>query len=225
MKFIALDLSLSHLIMIYGDLNNLYYKKCIPLSKDRAGILFTNLEKMISELKIDLESIDMLFSTVGPGNFNGIRISLSLIKGLAIAKNIKIAGLSSLELMSRSFVNKNQQNICTIIKASPDFYYLQIFDEFYRSVEEAKLININEKIKFPFLDSQLIIVGNDSKNIAKTIKYKGNYLNLSSSTPEGLYLLVKDTIKNNNYLDANPKYLREVNAVEPSLWKRKPIVN
>jgi len=225
LKFIALDLSLSHLIMIYGDLNNLYYKKCIPLSKDRAGILFTNLEKMISELKIDLESIDMLFSTVGPGNFNGIRISLSLIKGLAIAKNIKIAGLSSLELMSRSFVNKNQQNICTIIKASPDFYYLQIFDEFYRSVEEAKLININEKIKFPFLDSQLIIVGNDSKNIAKTIKYKGNYLNLSSSTPEGLYLLVKDTIKNNNYLDANPKYLREVNAVEPSLWKRKPIVN
>ncbi|MAW58077.1 MAG: tRNA (adenosine(37)-N6)-threonylcarbamoyltransferase complex dimerization subunit type 1 TsaB [Alphaproteobacteria bacterium] len=225
MKFIALDLSLSHLIMVYGDRNNLYYQKCIPLPKDRAGILFTNLEKMISELKIDLDSIDMLFSTVGPGNFNGIRISLSLIKGLAIAKNIKIAGLSSLELMSRSFVNKNQQNICTIIKASPDFYYLQIFDEFYRSVEEAKLININEKIKFPFLDSQLIIVGNDSKNIAKTIKYKGNYLNLSSSTPEGLYLLVKDTIKNNNYLDANPKYLREVNAVEPSLWKRKPIVN
>ena len=211
--------------MIYGDLNNLYYQKCLPLSKDRAGILFTNLEKMISESKIDLDSIDMLFSTVGPGNFNGIRISLSLIKGLAIAKNTKIAGLSSLELMSRSFVNKNQQNICTIIKASPDFYYLEIFDEFYRSVEEAKLININEKIKFPFLDSQLIIVGNDSKNIAKTIKYKGNYLNLSSSTPEGLYLLVKDTIKNNNYLDANPKYLREVNAVEPSLWKRKPIVN
>ena len=225
MKFIALDLSLGHLIMVYGDRNNLYYQKCIPLPKDRAGILFTNLEKMISELKIDLDSIDMLFSTVGPGNFNGIRISLSLIKGLAIAKNIKIAGLSSLELMSRSFVNKNQQNICTIIKASPDFYYLEIFDEFYRSVEEAKLININEKIKFPFLDSQLIIVGNDSKNIAKTIKYKGNYLNLSSSTPEGLYLLVKDTIKNNNYLDANPKYLREVNAVEPSLWKRKPIVN
>ena len=225
MKFIALDLSLGHLIMVYGDRNNLYYQKCIPLPKDRAGILFTNLEKMISELKIDLESIDMLFSTVGPGNFNGIRISLSLIKGLAIAKNIKIAGLSSLELMSRSFVNKNQQNICTIIKASPDFYYLEIFDEFYRSVEEAKLININEKIKFPFLDSKLIIVGNDSKNIAKTIKYKGNYLNLSTSTPEGLYLLVKDTIKNNNYLDANPKYLREVNAVEPSLWKRKPIVN
>ena len=225
MKFIALDLSLSHLIMIYGDLSNLYYQKCIPLSKDRAGILFNNLEKMISELKIDLDSIDMLFSTVGPGNFNGIRISLSLIKGLAISKNIKIAGLSSLELISRSFVNKNHQNICTIIKASPDFYYLEIFDNIYSSVEEAKLININEKIKFPFLDSEMIIVGNDAENIAKVIKYRGNSLNLTSSSPEGLFLLVKDKITKKNYIEANPNYLREVNAVKPSLWKRKPIVN
>ena len=225
MKFIALDLSLSHLIMIYGDLNNLYYQKCIPLSKDRAGILFNNLEKMISELKIDLDSIDMLFSTVGPGNFNGIRISLSLIKGLAISKNIKIAGLSSLELMSRSFVNKNCQNICTIIKASPDFYYLEIFDNIYSSVEEAKLININEKIKFPFLDSEMIIVGNDAENIAKVINYMGNSVNLTSPSPEGLFLLVKDKITKKNYIEANPKYLREVNAVKPSLWKRKPIVN
>ena len=225
MKFIALDLSLGHLIMVYGDRNNLYYQKCIPLPKDRAGILFTNLEKMISELKIDLESIDILFSTVGPGNFNGIRISLSLIKGLAISKNIKIAGLSSLELMSRSFVNKNQQNIGAVIKASPDFYYLEIFDNIYSTVEEAKLININEKIKFPFLDSKMIIVGNDAENIAKVIKYRGNSLSLSSSTAEGLYLLVKDKIKKNNYIEANPMYLREVNAVKPSLWKRKPIVN
>tara|TARA_B110000008_G_scaffold194351_1_gene192898 strand:+ start:62 stop:697 length:636 start_codon:yes stop_codon:yes gene_type:complete len=211
--------------MIHGDLNNLYYQKCIPLSKDRAGILFTNLEKMISESKIDLDSIDMLFSTVGPGNFNGIRISLSLIKGLAIAKNTKIAGLSSLELMSRSFINKNQKNICTIIKASPDFYYLEIFDNTYSSIEEAKLININEKIKFPFLDGEMIIVGNDAENIAKVIKHKGSSLNLTSSTPEGLYLLVKDKITKNNYIEANPKYLREANAVKPSLWKRKPIVN
>ena len=211
--------------MIYGDLNNLYYQKCIPLSRDRAGILFNNLEKMIIELKIDLDSIDMLFSTVGPGNFNGIRISLSLIKGLAISKNIKIAGLSSLELMSRSFVNKNCQNICTIIKASPDFYYLEIFDNIYCSVEEAKLININEKIKFPFLDSEMIIVGNDAENIAKVINYMGNSLNLTSPSPEGLLLLVKDKITKKNYIEANPKYLREVNAVKPSLWKRKPIVN
>ena len=225
MKFIALDLSLGHLIMVYGDRNNLYYQKCIPLPKDRAGILFTNLEKMISESKIDLDSIDMLFSTVGPGNFNGIRISLSLIKGLAIAKNTKIAGLSSLELMSRSFINKNQKNICTIIKASPDFYYLEIFDNTYSSIEEAKLININEKIKFPFLDSKMIIVGNDAENIAKVIKYRGNSISLTSSTAEGLYLLVKDKITKNNYIEANPKYLREANAVKPSLWKRKPIVN
>ena len=62
--------------MIYGDLNNLYYKKSVLLNKDRAGLMFSNLEQMVSKLKIDLSSLDILFSSVGPGNFNGIRISL-----------------------------------------------------------------------------------------------------------------------------------------------------
>jgi hypothetical protein len=53
----------------------------------------------------------------------------------------------------------------------------------------------------------------------------GNSLNLTSPSPEGLFLLVKDKITKKNYIEANPKYLREVNAVKPSLWKRKPIVN
>ena len=56
MKFIALDVSLGHLIMIYGDHKNLYYKKSIPLIKDRAGLMFANLEQMISELKINLSN-------------------------------------------------------------------------------------------------------------------------------------------------------------------------
>ena len=96
MKFLALDISLNDLIIVYGDYKNLYYKTSIPLIRDRAGLMFNQLVQMINELKIDLASLDTLFSSVGPGNFNGIRISLSLVKGLAISNNTKLAGLSSL---------------------------------------------------------------------------------------------------------------------------------
>ena len=225
MKFIALDVSLGHLIMIYGDHKNLYYKKSIPLIKDRAGLMFANLEQMISELKINLAKLDILFSLIGPGNFNGIRISLSLIKGLAISNNTRLAGLSSLELLSRTFINENNKNICTFIKASPDFYYLEIYNNLYSSLSTPKLININEKIKFPFSDPEMVFVGNDAEKVSKALKFNGKVINLISPTPESLYSLVIDTINKNKYIDANPQYLREVNATKPSLWKRKPIVN
>ena len=210
--------------MIYGDYNNIYYKKSILLHKDRAGIMFTNLEQMIDELKIDIGTLDMLFSTVGPGNFNGIRVSLSLIKGLAIASETKIAGLSSLELLSRSFINKNNQNICTIIKASPDYYYLEIFNKLYNSISLPRLININEENKLPLLNGDMVLVGNDAEIVSKALKFKGKIINISAPKPESLHLLVKDKIDKNNFIDASPQYLREVNATIPSLWKKKPIV-
>jgi len=225
LKFLALDVSLSHLIMIYGDLNNLYYKKSVPLNKDRAGLMFSNLEHMLSELQINLASLDILFSSVGPGNFNGIRISLSLIKGLAISNNTRLAGISSLELLSRSFINKNNKNICTFIKASPGFYYMEIYNNLYTSLSTPKLINLKQGIKFPFPDTEIVFVGNDVKKLSKCIKFKGQKINIVSPTPESLYYLVKDKIINNEFMDASPQYLREVNASKPSLWKRKPIVS
>lgn len=225
MKFLALDVSLSHLVIIYGDLNNLHYKKSVPLNKDRAGLMFSNLEQMITELQIDLSSLDILFSSIGPGNFNGIRISLSLIKGLAISNKTRISGLSSLELLSRSFLNKNNQNICTFIKASPDFYYLEIYNNLYDSLSTPKLINLKQDIQFPFSEPEMVFVGNDIEVVSKAMNFKGQIINIISPTPESLYSLVKYKIIKNEFIDASPQYLREVNASKPSSWKRKPIVS
>tara|TARA_B100000579_G_C22549866_1_gene719263 strand:- start:238 stop:801 length:564 start_codon:yes stop_codon:yes gene_type:complete len=187
--------------------------------------MFSNLEQMVSELQIDLASLDILFSSVGPGNFNGIRISLSLIKGLAISNNTRLAGISSLELLSRSFINKNNKNICTFIKASPGFYYLEIYNNLYTSLSTPKLINLKQDIKFPFPDFEMVFVGNDVEKLSKCINFKGQAINIVSPTPESLYSLVKHKIINNEFMDASPQYLREVNASKPSLWKRKPIVS
>lgn len=224
MNFIALDLSLNHLVIILADINKIHYKNKIPVQRDRAGILFKNLQNIINELKFDLNSLDILFSTVGPGNFNGIRVSLSVIKGFAIAHDTKIAGLSSLEVLCRSFLNKHNKYICSIIKASPDFYYIEWFNQFNKSIFAPKLININEKIELPVSINNIVLVGNDVELLAKILNFHGEMYNIDSPSPESLFLAAKDSIISNNFIEANPIYLREVNAQKPSLWKNNPIV-
>ena len=109
LNFIALDLSLNHLVILLGDTHKIFYKKKIIVKRDRAGLLFNSMQDIINDLNLDLSSLDILFSTIGPGNFNGIRVSLSLVKGFAISNNTKIHGLSSLEAISRSFLNKDNK--------------------------------------------------------------------------------------------------------------------
>ena len=70
----------------------------------------------------------------------------------------------------------------------------------------------------------MVLVGNDAEIVSKALKFKGKIINISAPKPESLHLLVKDKIDKNNFIDASPQYLREVNATIPSLWKKKPIV-
>ena len=44
LHFMALDLSLNHLIILLADSNKIYYKIKTPVKRDRAGVLFNNLQ-------------------------------------------------------------------------------------------------------------------------------------------------------------------------------------
>ena len=224
LNFIVFDLSLSHLVILLADNNKMVYKCKIPVKRDRAGILFNNIQNIINELNLDLSSLDILFSTIGPGNFNGIRISLSVIKGFAIANNTKIAGLSSLEAISRSFSNRNNKYIFSIIKASKDIYYIEFFNQFNKSITPPKIININEKIELPVSINEIVLVGNDIELLAKKINFQGEMYNIDSPSPESLFFTANEAIVSDHFVKPTPLYLREVNAQKPATWKKNPIV-
>ena len=224
LNFIVLDLSLSHLVILLAYNNKIIYKNKVALKRDRAGILFNSIQSLISELNLNLRDLDILFSTIGPGNFNGIRVSLSFVKGFAITNNTQIAGLSSLEAVSRSFFNNNKKNIFSIIKASPNFYYIEFFNQFNKSIVPPRLINIDEEIALPVSINDIVLVGNDVEILAKNINFHGEMYSIDSPTPESLFYTAKDSIESSHFIEPNPVYLREVNALKPSTWKKNPIV-
>ena len=224
LNFIVLDLSLSHLVILLAHDNKVVYKNKIALKRDRAGILFNSIQSMISELNLNLSDLDILFSTIGPGNFNGIRVSLSFVKGFAITNNTQIAGLSSLEAISRSFSNNNKKKIFSIIKASPNFYYIEFFNQFNKSIVPPRLINIDEEIELPVSINDIVLVGNDVEILAKNINFQGEMYSIDSPTPESLFYTAKDAIVSSHFTEPNPIYLREVNAQKPSTWKNNPII-
>ena len=224
LDFIVLDLSLNHLVIVLGDTNKIIYKKKITVKRDRAGVLFNSMQNIIKDLNLDLSSLDFLFSTIGPGNFNGIRISLSALKGFAIYNNTKVLGLSSLEAISRSFLNKKNKYILSIIKSSPDFYYIAWYDQFYKSIVPPKVININEKIELPVSINDIVLVGNDIELLAKKINFQGEMYNIDSPSPESLFFTANEAIVSDHFVKPTPLYLREVNAQKPATWKKNPIV-
>ena len=53
----------------------------------------------------DLSDIDNIFINQGPGKFSSIRISISIAKGISLAKNINLVGFKSKDIKNENYKN------------------------------------------------------------------------------------------------------------------------
>ena len=69
------------------------------MARGQAEALMPMLERVLEQAGIVWADLDALAVGVGPGNFTGIRISVSCARGLSLALGIPVQGVSSFELM------------------------------------------------------------------------------------------------------------------------------
>jgi tRNA threonylcarbamoyl adenosine modification protein YeaZ len=67
-------------------------------SQNHSVELLPHLTRLLEEAEVELKSVGCILVARGPGSFNGLRVGLSTVKGLAFSLGIPIIGISSLEL-------------------------------------------------------------------------------------------------------------------------------
>ena len=62
----------------------------------QSELIMPMAENMLSSLGLSLSDIELFACSAGPGSFTGVRIGVSLVKGLSFGRNIPTAGVSTL---------------------------------------------------------------------------------------------------------------------------------
>jgi tRNA threonylcarbamoyladenosine biosynthesis protein TsaB len=68
-----------------------------PLSGSHARTLLPLIDATLAAGRVRLAEIDLLAVSIGPGSFTGLRIGLSVAKGLALACAIRVVGVPTLD--------------------------------------------------------------------------------------------------------------------------------
>jgi tRNA threonylcarbamoyladenosine biosynthesis protein TsaB len=91
---------------------------------------------------LGLKEMDGLAYTRGPGSFTGLRIGLSVVKGLALISGKPLAGVSSLEVLARQAPDRTRL-VCPMMDARNNEVYCARYrhsdNDFQRVTEEAAL--------------------------------------------------------------------------------------
>lgn len=72
----------------------------VPMVRGHAESLAPMVRAAVGEAGVGFEGIGRIAVTTGPGSFTGVRVGLAFARGLALALDVPIVGLSSLEVLA-----------------------------------------------------------------------------------------------------------------------------
>jgi tRNA threonylcarbamoyladenosine biosynthesis protein TsaB len=121
--------------------------------------LLDMVHAVIREAGLTLSALDGFAVTRGPGSFTGLRIGISSVKGLALATNKPVVGISSLETLAQQ-VTPTSELICPLIDARKG----QIYTSLYRYGSRGLSRQLEERVLAPQeglhnIDERCVFVG------------------------------------------------------------------
>lgn len=95
---------------------------------DRVGRSHTErllpmVQSLMGEAGLRFSDLDGLVCSVGPGSFAGLRIGLGYAKGLALALDLPVLGVSTLAMLAQAVIDDGARQVLPCINARTDEVY------------------------------------------------------------------------------------------------------
>lgn len=187
--------------------------------KEHASFLHIALEQLFNETGIDINSVNAVAVTGGPGSYTGLRVGMATAKGLCYALKIPLIIASTLhvmalaakhEILKNGVINGPKPLLCPMIDARRMEVFTAKYDWELNILEEAGAkILTEESIELPE-NQPVYFFGN---GCAKLKRFKQNYFNtLYVKHNAGHLGKIADTKFNNGQFSdlayAEPDYLK-----------------
>jgi tRNA threonylcarbamoyladenosine biosynthesis protein TsaB len=149
MLILAIDTALDacSAAVLHTDAARLIAHESEPMKRGHAEALMPLLARVIKQAGVAFADLDRIAVTTGPGSFTGLRVGLSAARGIALAANKPVVGLTTLTAYAAPVVSQNrQQPIISAIDARHDQVYFQVVGGDGSALIEPRVASIAEAL-------------------------------------------------------------------------------
>lgn len=159
MKILAFDSSgLVASVAIVQD-DNLIAEYTTNYKKTHSQTLLPMLDEVVRMTETDKKSFDLLAVAAGPGSFTGLRIGSATVKGLALAWDIPVVAVPTLEALAYN-VWGSRRIICPIMDARRR----QVYTGLYRFDKDDKMEVLMDQVPMD-IDELIEVLGDRGEEV------------------------------------------------------------
>lgn len=97
------------------------------IGRGHAEQLVETVEKALAAAGKDFADIGRIAVAVGPGSFTGIRVGVATARGLALALNVPVVGVTTLEALAADAVSEAEGPVTVAIRGGRGQLFMQTF--------------------------------------------------------------------------------------------------
>ncbi|WWO99432.1 MAG: tRNA (adenosine(37)-N6)-threonylcarbamoyltransferase complex dimerization subunit type 1 TsaB [Candidatus Dasytiphilus stammeri] len=197
-------------------------------SREHAQVILPLIQKILSDRCLELQQLDAIAVNRGPGSFTGLRLGISIAKGIGLATNLSIIGISTLAILAEKAWNMfGAQRVLVVIDAHMgEFYwaeYQRVKKSCWNGENTEQVLNPQDiKSKIAKLSGHWCIVNNGLKIHHDLFDGFFNIIPVNCGIPiaQDMLPLAIVALKEGNVVSADsikPCYLRK-----KLIWKKLP---
>ena len=220
MKILAVECSAGPASVAIIENGKILGSSFINVKLTHSQTLMPMIENLLASCLLTIDDIDGYAVAAGPGSFTGIRIGISAVKGLTIAKKLPCVPVSTLAAMAEPFKNADAL-ICAVMDARCNQVYNALFKiqdgEIIRLSDDRALMceELKNELIEKYSEENIIVCGDGSDLFYPYIK---DFKNSKIASPQnkfqnasGVALIAEREFLNGNTISSNqllPIYLR-----------------
>lgn len=212
----------------------------IEVSRTHSTTILDQIESLFAWTGEKLDNVGNVLVSIGPGSFTGVRIAISVVKGMFYGRNVNFYQVNELDALAyqafysldSNFLSQNsgsEENskieIYSMIDSGKEKIYCAAYEaeaseEKLRQVEDYEVIKLEKLLeKLDNKDKKIIIAGdagiNYKEKIAGTLKNRALFLaddRMKISTATFMQMFLNNILEKSDIFQLKPDYLEKSQA-------------
>ena len=226
-------------ISLHKD-NRLLGEIKIEVSRTHSTTILDQIEGLFAWTGEKLDNVGNVLVSIGPGSFTGVRIAISVVKGMFYGRNVNFYQVNELDALAyqafysldSNFLSQNsgsEENskieIYSMIDSGKEKIYCAAYEaeaseEKLRQVEDYEVIKLEKLLeKLDNKDKKIVIAGdagiNYKEKITGTLKNRALFLaddRMKISTATFMQMFLNNILEKSDIFQLKPDYLEKSQA-------------